>query len=97
MTQVGDTWGWNLSGQIVSGVMRVDLRAVPALLRASGQRHQLHRWYFEPLHFDASLSKPFDKLPETHWVQDVRLTMEQKAAKAEKQAVLSDLGVRLGT
>ena len=89
MTQVGDTWGWNLSGQIVSGVMRVDLRAVPALLRASGQRHQCHRWYFEPLRFDAPLSKPFDKLPETHWVQDVSLTMEQKAAKAEKQAVLS--------
>ena len=97
LTQVGDTWGWNLSGQIVSGVMRVDLRAVPALLRASGQRHQCHRWYFEPLRFDAPLSKPFDKLPETHWVQDVSLTMEQKAAKAEKQAVLSDLGVRLGT
>eukprot|EP00435_Cladocopium_sp_Y103_P036607 s2439_g9.t1 len=82
----------NLTGrkcQIVSGVLRVDLRAVPALLRASGQRHQLHRWYFEPLRFDAPLSKPFDKLLETHCVQDVTLTIEQQPKLKNKQLCLT--------
>lgn len=63
ITSVGDTWDWNLCGPIVSGVMRVDLSVVSSLLKASGQKHSHHRWYFEPLRYDAPLSPPFDKLP----------------------------------
>eukprot|EP00434_Breviolum_minutum_P040197 symbB.v1.2.035714.t1/scaffold4845.1/size35134/2 len=96
ITSVGDTWDWNLCGPIVSGVMRVDLSVVSSLLKASGQKHSHHRWYFEPLRYDAPLSPPFDKLPETLWVNHAGWSFEQCAAHAEKQSQLTKLGVRLG-
>lgn len=95
--KIGDTWGWNLDRSMVSGVLRVDLAVAPALLRASGQKHGHTRWYFEPLRYADPLPKPFNELPETSWINDKSLTFEQNAACAEKEAVLNDLGVRLGT
>ena len=94
--QVGDSWGWRLSGPTVTGLIRVELDAVPALLKASGQRCQQSRWFFEPMRFESPLPKPFDQLPETQWVRNSDLTLEQRASLAEQEAKKSGLGVRLG-
>ena len=96
-TQIGDTWGWNQSGAIISGVMRVDVRVAPALLKLSGQRHAQNRWFFEPLRFADPVPKPFNLLPETCWMREPGASLEHNAAACEKQAVINGLGVRLGS
>lgn len=80
----------------LSVVLCVLMSVVSSLLKASGQKHSHHRWYFEPLRYDAPLSPPFDKLPETLWVNHAGWSFEQCAAHAEKQSQLTNLGVRLG-
>ena len=46
--------------------------------------------------YDAPLSSPFDKLPETLWVNKAEWSFQQCAAHAEKQSQLTNLGVQLG-
>ena len=93
---VGDTWGWQQQGAIVTGLLRVDRNLTCAILRTSGQKAQNNRWFFEPLRYDDKLSAPFDKLPLTTWVEDKGKGLEQSAADAEIQAAKVGMGLKLG-
>ena len=89
-----DTWGWNLAGEHLQGLIRVDVDSASKILAASGQLHAKRRWFVEPLTWAAPLPPPMAQAPLVEWQEETNLS--KAAADAVAEAKRWGLGMRLG-